>query len=503
MNTFTVSEMFGDHMVLCHSRENPVWGTAAPGGVVQIRLGEYSAETAAGPDGRWQTLIQTPGAGEITEMALRCGQEEIAFRDVACGEVWLAGGQSNMEMPVLAVHGAKEMARAESYPNVRLRTIPRRCRAEKQFGWHFQPMDGTDSGWLLPSEQAVAKFSAIGYGFAAGLAEKLGMPVGIIDMSWGGTVIQAWMPQEELLAHDDTRRDVERFQARRAALGEEAERSFLRNQASLRAVLERTPDFVECSLEDMKYYTRLEREIDWPPEAAVGDPNEPGSLFAHMVAATAPYGIRGVLWYQGESNALVGEAGRYAGLFARMRESWQQAWGRPLPFLTCQLATFDPFIWGGGYDWVTLREQQALCARTMEGVSMAVLVDAGEEKDIHPHEKRVVARRLLDLALRDVYGEPVWDVFPPEPVGCTRQGDILRVTFTGPVELRPGGDGLKILTDTGLVPCEATLVDDCTLEIAAPDGLGVAYGRSEWFIPSLFGRNGAPVGPFSNVTLHP
>ena len=359
MNTFTVSEMFGDHMVLCHSRENPVWGTAAPGAVVQIRLGEYSAETVAGPDGRWRTQIQTPGAGEITEMALRCGQEEIVFRDVACGEVWLAGGQSNMEMPVLAVHGAKEMARAESYPNVRLRTIPRRCRAEKQFGWHFQPMDGTDSGWLLPSEQTVAKFSAIGYGFAAGLAEKMRMPVGIIDMSWGGTVIQAWMPQEELLAHDDTRRDVERFQARRAALGEEAERSFLRNQASLRAVLERTPDFVERSLEDMQYYTRLEREIDWPPEAAVGDPNEPGSLFAHMVAATAPYGIRGVLWYQGESNALVGEAGRYAGLFARMRESWQQAWGRPLPFLTCQLATFDPFIWGGGYDWVTLREQQA------------------------------------------------------------------------------------------------------------------------------------------------
>ncbi len=495
MTAFTVSPMFSDHMVLLHSTTNPVWGTATAGAAVRVRLGAEEVGCQADETGRWQAMLPTPGPGALGEMEISCGEETTVFRDVAAGEVWLAGGQSNMEMPVLAALHARELACPQTLPDVRLFRVPRRCREEPQYGWHFQPLSGEDRGWRLPDKEEIARFSAIGYGFAALLARSLEMPVGVIQCDWGGTVIQAWMPEEELAAHEDTRADMAAYRRKREALPDCGREDFENYQASLQKVLEEHPDFVDRSLEDMKYYTQLERIITWPREAAIGDPNEPGCLFAHMVARTAPYGIRGVLWYQGESNAMEGEAARYAGLFARMRDCWERAWGKELPFLTCQIATFNPFVWGTGYDWPTLRQQQELCADTLPGVSMAVLVDVGELKDIHPHEKLEVACRLHRLALRDVYGRAVGDVFSPRAVACEADGDGLLVRFSAPVELR-AGEPLQALGPQGAAPCAARAVDERTLRVDAPGAEGVSYGWAEWFEASLFGTNGQPVPPF-------
>ena len=530
MKNFSVSEMFADHLVLCHDRENPVWGNAPAGAEVRVRLlcgsavprfggrkGEENrgedfpraedapaakecgvlaqAGAAADENGCWCIALPTPGPGKGYELEVCCGGQRVLFRDVAVGEVWLAGGQSNMEMPVMCIEGGRELACADCFPDVRLRTIPRVCQDVPQHGWHFQPIRKGDSGWLLPSRDHVARFSAIGYQFAALLSRTLGMTVGIIDCSWGGTRIQSWLPEASINAHEDTRGDAADFERLRASLGEDPGESFRRYQASLEKLIADTPDMVERSLENMMYYTKLERVIDYPAEGALGDPNRPGCLYTHMVARTAPYGIRGVLWYQGESNALVGEADRYAVLFGRLLESWRTAWHCELPFLTCQLSVFDPFRWGDGYDWVTLRARQAFCADTMPGVSMAVLADVGEEKDIHPHRKIPVGRRLYQLALRDVYGLPAGDVFPPRPVSCAKRGDSLQVSFDAPIELRSGDVPYAVLSGTP-VPCQTCQTDDCTLAVRAGDADGVWYGQSEWFNASLFGKNGEPVAPF-------
>lgn len=497
MKNFSVSEMFADHMVLCHSSRNSVWGTADSGTQVEVRLAGQCAVGRAGEDGRWLVEIEAPAPGTISTMEVRCGAERIVFEDVAAGEVWLAGGQSNMEMPVMCIEGGAELACASKYPDVRLRMVPRRCRKEPQYGWHFQAIGKEDRGWMLPDRDNVARISAIGYQFGALLSQSLHMPVGIIDCNWGGTKIQCWLPEECLNAYEDTRKDIEDFRRMREALGEQAEEGFRKYQESLKKVIENNPDMVERSLEDMMYYTKLERGIDFPPDAAVGDPQEPGSLYENMIARTAPYAIRGVLWYQGESNALTGEAERYDTLFKRLVTYWRKAWGRELPFLTCQLSAFDPFRWGDNYDWATLREKQALCADTMPGISMAVLVDVGDEKDIHPHRKLPVGKRLHDLALRDVYKLPAGDVFPPRPVSCVREGDALSVCFDAPVELREG-DGLELHRADGSVrECEGMALEDrVTLRVSAEEPLEVWYGQREWFEASLFGANGEPVAPF-------
>lgn len=488
--------MFSDHMVLCHDRENPVWGDALPGAAVRVRLGADTAETVADAHGHWQVQIPTPPAGTITTMRVECGDEQLCFEDVASGEVWLAGGQSNMEMPVMCADGGAEIACVDAFPEVRMLTVPRRCRAQPQLGWHFCALDGKETGWTLPSRDAVALFSAVGYCFGAMLSRSLKMPVGIINCNWGGTKIQCWMPEQELLAQPDTREDLRLYQERRAALGAEAETSFRAYQQSVASIAAENPGYIDQNLADPLAYLQDDRKVCFPPEGSDGDPQAPACLYEHMIARTAPYGLRGVLWYQGESNAFRGEADRYAGLFARMIRCWRRAWrDEKLPFLTCQLAAFDPSRWGDNFDWPALRRQQSLCER-LPYVSMAVLADLGDKTNIHPLRKRPVAQRLHDLAMEDVYGVPS-DAHSPALAEWSRIPNGARLRFDRPVAVETG-DLPVIAGVSGALPCRVKQVDLCTLECVAdlPDAASLQYGQAAWFVPSLFGVNGLPVAPF-------
>ena len=496
MNSFTVSEMFSSHMVLSHDRKNPVWGTAPAGALIEIELGSARAQCTANEQGYWMTSIDTPAPGIVSTLTIRCGDETISFEDVISGEVWLAGGQSNMEMPVMCVNGGRGLAEAETYPNVRLKTISRRAGNRRQYGWHFYPMDGSDSDWKLPDRESTACFSAIGYQFAALLSKSLDMPVGIIDCNWGGTRIQSWMPYSMLEQHEDTRADLQRYARVQESL-ENAEERFDRFQSAIIDMGVNMPDFITRSLSEPTYHCTLEpRLVDNAP-GGIGDPNKPGSLFEHMLSRVIPFSIKGVLWYQGESNAGVEEAKDYGSLFARMRTSWQEAWNNPeLPFLTCQLAAFEmPAAWGQA-DWHTLRLQQAQCTK-LPGVSMAILLDIGNRTDSHPLDKIPVAERLHALAMEDVYGIPC-DAHEPAPVSCKADGEAIVLRFDHPIELHEG-QLPEALTSDGIVSCKAELADECTLRLipeAAAKISTLRYAAAGWFVPALFGKNGLPVAPF-------
>lgn len=497
MNQFTVSEMFSSHMVLCHDRANPIWGTAPVGAEVEVTLGDAIAHCTADEQEQWMTAIQTPAPGIASTLSIRCGDEQIVFDDVVSGEVWLAGGQSNMEMPVMCVRDGNTLAEAEVYPRVRLKTISRRCSDRRQYGWHFYPMDGSDSDWKLPSRESIACFSAIGYQFAALLSESLDMPVGIIDCNWGGTKIESWMPLSVLEQFEDTRASLERYAAAQAALGDNAQAGFDRFQDSIRSMDIDLSDFITQSLRDPKYHCIYDARVPENPSGSVGDPNRPGCLYEHMLSRVIPFGIKGVLWYQGESNAHVGEAQNYASLFARMRDSWHAAWNdTSIPFLTCQLATFENPIEWGVVDWNTLRLQQAQCT-DLPGVSMAILLDIGDRTDIHPLDKIPVAERLHALAMEDVYGVAC-RAHEPKVVCLERDSASILLRFDQPIELR-SGELPKALSGDSVHACEAALVDDRTLRLT-PDTdapiTAVQYAAAGWFVPSLFGHNALPVAPF-------
>jgi len=497
MNRFTVSEMFSSHMVLCHDRDNPVWGAAPAGAEVEVTLGAAHSKCIADAQGRWMTTVETPAPGVVSELTVRCGEEQISFEDVVSGEVWLAGGQSNMEMPVMCVRDGAKLAEANVYPNVRMKTISRRCSDMRQYGWHFYPMDGSDSDWKLLTRESIACFSAIGYQFAALLSESLNMPVGVIDCNWGGTKIQSWMPMSVLEQYEDTRADLKLYASMQEAAAGEAQARFERFQASVRDMGVDLPDFITQSLRDPKYHCAYDAKVADNAPGGVGDPNRPGSLFDHMLSRVIPFGVKGVLWYQGESNAGAHEAGNYASLFKRMCDSWRAAWSdASIPFLTCQLATFEmPAAWGQT-DWNELRLQQARCAQ-LPGVSMAILLDIGDRTDIHPLDKIPVAERLHALAMEDVYAKPC-GAHEPAPVGCERDGHSILIRFDRPIELRDG-ELPETLAVGSAQPCDAVPADEHTLRLIPKTSEtidAVQYAAAGWFVPSLFGKNGLPVAPF-------
>ena len=493
----TVADIFSDHMVLRHSRPDPVWGTAEPGARVCVHLGDSRTDCTADAGGRWLAWIDAPEAGTVTALTVESEGERVAFRDVACGEVYLAGGQSNMEQPLMCMEGALPWAQSAAGSDVRLKRIPRRCGRAPEPGWHFFPDEGADSPWTRADRLSAARFSAIGYVFAAKLSARLGLPVGVIECNWGGTMIQPWMSPEDIRAGADTRADLEAFLAAREALGDEAQAAYDRYVTTVRRAAANEPDYVENDLADPLNFLREDQGIAFVPFGAVGDPQLPGGLWESMIRRVSPYALNGVLWYQGEANSSRGEAERYGGLFRRMAESWRKAWMDPaLPFLTCQLAGFDTTIyWNDRADWPMLRARQQACADQLRGVSMAVLIDIGMEKNIHPLYKEPVAERLFRLALEDVHGIPS-DARAPRPASAERTGGGVRLRFDGPLCLRRGE--LPALTANGQpIPCRVAQTEPRTLLIAA-DGVpdAVAYAQRDWLIPGLYGQNALPVAPF-------
>ena len=494
----TVADIFSDHMVLRHSRLNPVWGQAPAGSAVTVRLGTQEASCLADAQGRWITWINTPGPGEITRMTVTCGAETVTFTDVACGEVWLAGGQSNMEQPLMCMEGGAPWADGAAEANVRLKSIPRRCGDKPEAGWHFFPSEGLGMPWQHADRDNAAKFSAIGYVFGAMLAKRLQMPVGVIECNWGGTRIECWLPTEDVLAEPYTRKRLEDYLALRESLGDKARTAFEAYVRTVRQAQINEPDYVAHNLADPLNFLREDRNIAFVPEGALGDPQMPGALFDHMVTRVAPYGLSGVLWYQGEANGAADEALHYGALFGRLLDTWRGAWMDPgLPFLTCQLATFQTSMYWGSPDWPCLRAQQQLCADRFAHVSMAVLLDVGMARNIHPLYKQPVAERLFRLALEDVYGIPA-QAHAPRPIACIRQKAGLLLCFDGPVTIRPGE--LPVLMEGSVpVPCRVTQPDARALLLTAQPSAaftGAAYAQSDWLTPGLYGENGLPVAPF-------
>ena len=264
----TVADIFSDHMVLRHSRLNPVWGQVPAGSAVPVRLGTQEASCLADAQGRWITWINTPGPGEITRMTVTCGAETVTFTDVACGEVWLAGGQSNMEQPLMCMEGGAPWADGAAEANVRLKSIPRRCGDEPEAGWHFFPSEGLDMPWQHADRDNAAKFSAIGYVFGAMLAKRLQMPVGVIECNWGGTRIECWLPTEDVLAEPYTRKRLEDYLALRESLGDKARTAFEAYVRTVRQAQINEPDYVAHNLADPLNFLREDRNIAFVPSAS-------------------------------------------------------------------------------------------------------------------------------------------------------------------------------------------------------------------------------------------
>jgi len=470
--------IISDHMVLQQDVPANVWGWAEPGEKVAVTFAGQTASAVAGADGAWSAKVPPTDAGTIGEMTIT-GKNSLTVRNVVVGEVWVCSGQSNMEWIVANSANPQEEARAANYPLLRMFTVTKKAATE--------PQQDCEGKWEVCTPETAPRFSAVGYFFARHVHQAIKQPLGMIHTSWGGTPAEFWVPTP-ILARDPAFQPIVKAWDNTVAAYPKAKEAYT-------AALAQWREEEKAAKAGGKTPTRA------PRAPRGGDAfGSPGCLYNGMIEPVADYTIRGAIWYQGESNA--GGAQLYKKLFPTMIKSWRAMWGAEFPFLFVQLANYmarhpeptDP-------NWARLREAQ-LETLELPRTGMAVAIDVGEEKDIHPKNKQEVGRRLALVAEATVYYIDHEFSGPIFTTGQAEEGKY-RLSFRSADGLKPSaGDKLEGFAIAGadrkFVWADAVIEGDHVIvsspQVAAP--VAVRYGWADNPAVNLVNATGLPASPF-------
>jgi sialate O-acetylesterase len=476
---------FGDAMVLQRDRPIRIAGTATPRSTLTVRLGSAQATAAADAEGKWACVFppRRADAHPVDLMVQEPGQPDYSARGIVIGDVWICAGQSNMEFPLARDAAAKSELPQADLPLVRLRNHA--FAGQYRFAAaldaatvaRMTAKDFYTGQWEACTAKSAAPMSAVGYYFAKKVSAETGVPIGLVNYAVGGAPIEAFVRREALAADATFRRKVSG--------------NWLDNE----------------SIEGTFVRLRGRQHVGSAKDAPGDDlgPNhgfKPGFAWAAGPAKATGFAIKGVLWYQGESNAIrMEDVSEYAALTKLLVADWRERWGQPdLPFLWVQLPAINE---PPRRFWPEFREAQRAAAAAITHTSMAVALDVGTPKDVHPRNKAPVGERLALLALRDVYGHP--DLIAEGPVATTahRTAQGVRIRFRA-------ADGLVAVE--GLAPAlevrlegEASFRPVTAWRIEGSDLLVEAKGRVAevryaWHMnaaAALTGKGKLPAGPFA------
>lgn len=426
-----LAPVFSDHMVLQRGVALPVWGRAEPHAPVTVEFAGHRAETTADAAGHWlvrlpaQEADAKPRTLRVTSGAVRC-----AIGDVLVGDVWLCAGQSNMEWPL-----EREAHAAAVLPQARLHAVrlfspayPGKDAGGRSFTSEevarLGRRDFFRGAWAECTPESARTFSAIGFYFARELAAALELPVGVINVAVGGSPAEAWLPTAVLAGAPELR-----------ALAADA---WLDNPLLEAWCRQRARENLERAI--------VAGEVD---AQAPDHLFRPGYLWSAVVASLAPMPIKGVLWYQGESNSLrLDRVRQHELILPRLVEAWRAHWGLgDFPFYYCQLSSIDPAHYRSAF-WPEFRDSQRRLQAVIPNSGMVVTSDVGDAASVHPREKRTVGLRLARLALVDTYRR---EMLPGGPV----PGSARLVDKTVELEFSDTGDALG--TSDGREPLEFEL----------------------------------------------
>ncbi|MCB0582866.1 MAG: beta galactosidase jelly roll domain-containing protein, partial [Phaeodactylibacter sp.] len=621
----SLPHIFSDHMVLQRGQAIKVWGWAAPDETIRVELDNKSAVGRTDEHGGWEVALPAMDAGGPYELKVHCMDSVVVLKDVLVGEVWLCSGQSNMEWPMSLANDAKQEIAAADFPQIRLFTVPK--------DMNTQPLGNTlPAQWERCSPAAAADFSAVGYFFGRHLHENLGVPIGLVDATWGGTAVETWTSAEALagdpelgeVARGLEERDFEDMMKRSRAEQAAWEKAIDEQDKGLKEewhkegydwggwkTMELPQPWEDAGYEgldgavwfkraftlaagevagpvklelgpiddsDVTYVNGVEvgrminqynadrsyavpagllregentitvRVIDtgggggiygepealkiitsrrsislagpWhfsigtgelPPRPAILHPNSlPALLYNAMIHPLIPFGIRGAIWYQGESNA--GDAFRYRERFRLMIRDWRKQWGQgDFPFLFVQLANFheeqkEP----AESQWAELRESQARALKEPH-TGMAVAIDIGEADDIHPRNKQEVGRRLALTARAIVYGEAL-EYSGPVYRASKIEDNRIRLYFSHFGRQLISRHGLEWLrgfsvagADGVFHPAQARISEDNTVLVSSEAVPAPRYVRYAWADNpgqlDLYNDAGLPAAPFRTDEL--
>lgn len=461
----------------------PIWGTTAPGEIVDVSLGAQHVTATADGDGRWVAHLAPLDAGGPFELEVKTGKT-ITLHDVMVGEVWLASGQSNMAFELSRTDDAAAAIAASGNPQLRMFTVSHDVSDK--------PERDVGGRWDVASPETSPPFSAVAYHTARELQEKLQVPVGVIHASWPGTPIEAWMSHASLTSDPSFQSIFDDWAAKVKANADAIaayEPMWLAWRAEADAARAMHQPFPEEPL-----------GVDGPEGPR--HPYYPSNTYNAMIAPVVPYAIRGFLWYQGEANR--DRAAQYAKLFPTMINAFRVAWGeKDAPFLFVQLAGYgstpaEPSESSNA----ELREAQA-SALSLPKTAMAVTIDIGDSKDVHPKNKRDVGHRLALAARGVAYGETLVYSGPVHDK-VTVEGSALRVHFqwAGSGLVAKGGGALTGFAVAGadghFVWADAVIDGDSVVvksaAVPAPKSVRYAWGNTP--ACNLWNADGLPASPF-------
>ena len=464
--------IFSDHAVLAKKAVVPVFGKAAPGEKVAVEFNKQKQETVAGKDGKWRVNLNLANS---PEGPFELKVNDIVIKDVIVGEVWLCSGQSNMQYALAGSIGRKEECAKPVGSRFRCFNVKRNSSKV--------PLEEMGGKWVYAGAATSASFPGVGYFFGKKILQETNRPVGLINASWGGTDITAWISWEAIA----------------------------KNQAALNR-------------------SKKKAAANLPKREKV----KPTRLYNAMICPFIPYGLNGVIWYQGERNAR--NAHEYADLTRALVALWRKNFEfSTMPFYWCSLAAYnakssDP---NAHSNWALLREQQTL-ALDVPFTGQAILTDAGESHNIHPRDKKTPGERLAAIALANVYGKKI-PFAGPSATKFVRKENKVIISFKdiagGLVSIIPAEysydtrgksnrpKSAKIIRNSpaaqveGFAVCgkdgkyfwadEATIDGDTVIisskKVAVP--VGVRYAWAQNPTASLYNKAGFPAVPFQKKDI--
>lgn len=491
--------IFTDHMVLQRGIPVPVWGAAEPNAEVSVSFAGQTKKATADDSGKWMVKLD-PLKASKNGRELNAGGRTI--KDVLVGEVWICSGQSNMEWSINGSKEAEREKREADYPLIRHIKIPKRPSNAKE--WDF------NAEWQVCTPQNAGGFTAVGYFFGRRLHKELDVPVGLINSSWGGTRVEPWTPKngyEYATQFDDasfaapTIKMLEKNDPATA----DGKKNYQEGFAKFREWLEEA----EAAVAEGKV------PKNQPPRLPGLDNSHqtPTRLYNGMIHPLVPYAVKGAIWYQGESNG--GDGEKYTRKLEAMIHGWREVWGqKDFPFHFVQLANFqtDNEKPEGGDGYARIREgMRKLLAYPQTG--MAVIIDIGEARDIHPRNKQDVGSRLAQWALAKDYGKDIVPCGPLYKSHAIKDGTVV-ISFdhVGGGLIAGEKDGLDPVkevdelerfaiagADKKWVWADAKIVGDTIVvssaEVPQPKAVRYAYSANPEG-KKLYNKEGIPASPF-------
>lgn len=476
-----LAAVFADHMVLQRDKPVPVWGWASPNEKITVTFAGQTHSAVADAHGRWQVqLDKLAASAEPRSLVVSSAQGQLEVKDVLVGEVWLGSGQSNMGMKVNRCRDFATEKAAAQYPQIRM-------FQEKSLA-SATPKTDASGKWMVCSPDTVGEFSATLYFFGRELHRELKVPIGLINCSVGGTPIESWIAADvqaripELqAAHEAYVKAYKNFDVAKAQENYAKALALWREQAEAAKAAGQMPP---------------PRPND--PVAAHERRGPPGGLFNGKIHPLIPFAIRGILWYQGEANTNPPQrAALYHHQLQALVTDWRSRWGEELPFAWVQLPNFERL----GEGW-SLVQEGMLRTLQLPNTGMAITIDIGDPKDIHPVNKQDVGRRLALWALGRVYGQKGMATSGPLPAKHTVRAGAMVVSFThtdGGLKAPGEVKGFEIAgPDMVWKPATARIEGD-TVVVFHPDvkkPVAVRYAWASNPTCNLANGQGLPASPF-------